>query len=62
MSATLKKVILILLLFLAALYVVLPSEIPLKISYKSINIDKVKSPGINIEKGKLSIHEDFDTD
>ena len=61
MSATLKKVILILLLFLAALYVVLPSEIPLKISYKSINIDKVKRPGINIEKGKFSIHKDFDT-
>jgi len=60
--STLQKVILIFLLFLAALYIVIPSEVPIRVNYKSINIDKIfKRPGISFERGRVSIHKNFDT-
>lgn len=61
MSANLRKVIAIFILFIVCLYIVLPSQIPVKVNYKNINIDKVITrPGINIEKGKIIIHKNFD--
>src|SRR5436190_2574254 len=57
----LKKLFLIILLFLSALYVSLPNKIPLKVSLGSIKTDKeFNKPQINIKLQNFSFQKTFD--
>ena len=57
----LKKVIIILLLTLSAIYVILPSKIPVKIHFGEFDIDKTFTrPGLDISTSRFSINKDFE--
>jgi preprotein translocase subunit SecD len=60
LSSPAKKVISILLLFLVALYISVPSKIPIKIHFGPINIDKeIIRPGLDLKIGRFEFKRDF---
>ncbi len=60
-SSPAKKLILILLLFLIALFISLPSKIPVKIHLGPLNIEKeLTRPGLDFKIGGFEFKRDFD--
>jgi preprotein translocase subunit SecD len=60
-STPLKKVILIFLLFFAALYICLPERIPINFNFGSHKIERVLvRPNLNLEIGRFSLKRNFD--
>lgn len=61
LKSPIKKLILIFFITLIAFYISLPDEIPIKINYSNINIDKTfKRYDLNIQRGKINIQKNFD--
>lgn len=60
MTSAAKKVILIFILTIICLYIALPRQIPVRFSYKDVNIDKtVTLPGIHLNYSRIVYDNDF---
>lgn len=61
MKSPVKRLLIIVFLGLVALFISLPSQIPIKLQYGGINIDyEFLRPGIHINSGKFSLNNDLD--